>query len=354
MQNAWVYVGTYTQDLTPAGEHSRGIYRFQLDTVTGQLEPAGCTEHADNPSFLTISHDNKRLYAVSELGGSAAVTAYAIGSGGALEKLGEQVYPGSAMCHLTLSPRDDFLIASNYLSGTVLSIALDESGAPGRCVSEMRHAGSGPNAQRQEAPHAHSANFTLDGMHVIAADLGADALYTYVFDRQSGRLSAPVQTKVMLGEGPRHLRFVGEELYLLTELGGNLLHLVPGRLPGLYALRQSFSTLPEAFTSENTAAELALSGDYRFLYASNRGADTICVAERTEQGMRAVGSFPCGGKTPRHFALSPEDRFLIVANQHSHEVVVLPRDAESGRVGRALCRVPVPNPSCVQWVTTDA
>lgn len=341
------YVGTYTDKRMDTGEKSRGIYCGSFDLSTGQLAVTGVTPHDENPSYLAVSHSGRFLYAVSELAECAAVTAYAIGQGGVLQEISKSRYPGAAMCHIEISPDDRYLIASNYLSGTVLSIALCSDGALGDLRCEMQHRGSGPDAVRQQTPHAHSARFTPDGAQVIAADLGTDALYTYQFDPSTGRLSPACQTKVIPGEGPRHFDYLGDDIYLITELGNHVQRLVPNQQFGLYAMRENVSTLPSDFVGQSAGADIHVSSDQRFVYASNRGSDTIFVGAVTPTGLNPQGAFASGGKTPRNFALSPGEDFFMIANQDSHTLVAMARDHDTGGAVSIASTVSIPYPVCV-------
>lgn len=344
------YVGTYTDRYTDTGEKSGGIYCGSLDLSTGHLTITGVTPHDENPSYLAVSHSGRFLYAVSELDTYAAITGYEIGQDGVLQELSKREYPGAAMCHLAISPDDRYVLASNYTSGTVLSISLGVDGSLGDLCCEMHHRGSGLDALRQQAPHAHSARFTPDGKQVIAADLGTDALYTYHFDSAMGKLLLACQTKVIPGEGPRHFDFLGEDIYLITELGNHVQRLVPNQDFGLYAMRENFSSLPSDFVGKSAGADIHVSSDHRFVYASNRGSDTIFVGEVTPNGLQPQAAFACGGKTPRNFALSPGENYFVIANQDSHVLVAMARDSGTGNAVSIASTASIPYPVCVCFV----
>ena len=353
--SAFVYVGTYTDQTTPSGERSRGIYSFRMH-ANGRMDALGSVAHGDNPSYLIMAKRRRILYAVSELNGQAAITAYAMQPDGSLRALGSAAYPGSAMCHLAIDAQERFLLAANYLSGTVLSVALTPEGLPGALCANIQHAGRALPDKQPPAPHAHSAQFLPGGPYVVAADLGTDTLYTYRMDEQTGALHAAGEARVPHGQGPRHfvLDAQGTTLYLLTELGNRVMRFACAPETGTLTFLDEMSSLPASFAGKSSGADIHLSPDGRFLYASNRGSDTLLCAATGAQGLHDPSWYSCGGRVPRNFALTQDGGLLLTANQNSHNIAVLARDAQTGSVARDVSGVPVPFPVCLVIVPEEA
>jgi 6-phosphogluconolactonase len=213
----------------------------------------------------------------------------------------------------------------------------------------VQHRGSGPRADRQEAAHAHSATVTPDGQHVIVADLGMDALVVYTLAAE-GKLREHMRANTRPGAGPRHLTFHpnGHRLYVANELDCTVTAFDYDTERGLLSERETHDTLPPG-APETTVADIHLSHMANRLYVSNRGHNSIAVFEVDEAGALTRIAVPaCGGDWPRNFAVAPDDRFILVANQYSGEVCVLPVTADG--LGEPQARASVPGASCIQFI----
>ena len=216
------------------------------------------------------------------------------------------------------------------------------------------HAGSGPNAARQERSHAHCVLASPDNAHVLVADLGIDQLVVYRFDAATGALSEKgASFKMKAGAGPRHFAFhpSGRYLYAINELDSTIAALAFDAESGGLELLQTVPALPSGYTSESHCAGLKLTPDGRYLYGSNRGHDSLVVYATDEATGRLtfVEHHSCLGRTPRDFAIDPSGRFLLVANQDSDTVNVLRIDPASGRLADSGQRAEVGTPMCVTF-----
>lgn len=340
----YLYVGTYT-----ANSGSKGIYLFGVEAGTGAATLRGTWSETPNPSFLALA--GGCLYAASEQPDRARVDAYRVAAGGALCWLNAREAPGAATCHVAVSPSAPLLFAANYSSGSVLCFSLAADGRIGPLRDERRHTGRGPDPVRQEGPHAHSVTPAPDGGFVLAADLGLDRLLPYRPDARGRLRPAGPPTAVPGGQGPRHTAFSadGRRCYLVTELG-NRVYAYRAGPDGLTDCLGDWPILPEAFSGQSIAAGIQLSPDGRFLYASSRGWDGIAAfAVRRDGALTPCGHFPAGGRGPRCFCLSPDGRWLAVANQQSDAVALLPRDIGTGKLGAPVSRLSVPQAVCVLW-----
>ena len=349
-----VYVGTYT------GGGSRGIYRFEMNPASGKSTAPVLAGESENPSFLALHPGGRVLYAVNEVGSAGdagSVSAFAIDPvTGALNRIGRQPSGGADPCHLIVDPSGRNLLVANYSSGSVAVLPLDADGRPGPATIVRQHAGSGPNKARQVGPHAHAVLLDAAGRFALSADLGADRIFIDRFDAAAGRLQAlqPEAVDLVPGSGPRHLAWhpSGKYLYSINELRSTVTVFRYDSDRGGLEPVQSITTLPPGFAGENTAAEVAVSPDGRFLYGTNRGDDTLALfAIEADSGLlAAAGHFPTGGRTPRHFAIDPEGRWLLVANQDSDSIVAFRRDGATGRPTRVGRPVRVPKPVCILFI----
>lgn len=346
-----VFIGTSGGQ--PGEAH--GIYRADFDPSTGTLGKPVLAVASKAPGFLVQHPHSPVLLAIGSpqqpfADGSSAVIAFAIGEDHSLRMLGEASTGGRGACHLAIDASGRTVAVANYADGIISTLRLDERGVPRETISVITNRGSGPHPQRQKGPHAHGVYFDQANRHLYVPDLGLDKVLVYPFDAATSRLGdamAPLVTAP--GAGPRHLAFSADEshAYVINELDNTVL--VARHDQGRLSALRTIATLPAGFSGANTTAEIELSPDGRFLYASNRGHDSIVVLHREPaDGIEPVIQHaPCGGRTPRHFKISPCGKWLLCGHQGSHSVSVLPRDPASGRLGQPVSTVSVPTPTCI-------
>ncbi|MGP4109770.1 lactonase family protein [Streptomyces sp. 4N509B] len=326
-----VYLGAYTG---PDPTHGIGVAR--ADGTTGALTLDAVTPTA-NPSFLALGPGADVLYAVNE-NGEGRVSAFALGADGNVTgSLGSAPTGGGAPCHLVVHADGGHLFVANYSSGSVAVVTLGGDGTPLEVSHLVQHTGSGPDPDRQEGPHAHMVlTDPAAPNRLLAVDLGTDSVYVYAFDPGTGRLTQEHQVAMAPGSGPRHLALhpAGDAAYVLGELNSTLTACAYDAATGGLTPGGVVPTLPEGAPADgNTPAEVLVSSDGRFVYASNRGHDSVAVlavAEGDHTALTPLGHHPCGGSGPRHLALSPDESWLYAANQYSGTVTRLARDATTG------------------------
>lgn len=332
-----------------------GIQACRFDPASGVLTPIGALTGVRNPSYLALHPNAQWLYAVSEtalatdsvFGGACAVR-YAR-EPFAAELVNQRSTNGDHPCHLMLDATGRWLVASNYSSGSVSVFPILADGALGEMTDLVQHHGHGVNPQRQAGPHAHSATLSPDGRYVIVADLGIDELLVYTLDTHAGKLIAHKRVVARPGAGPRHLAFHpnGRMLYVANELDSTVSTCDFDAADGGIVERQFLSTLA-APNPSNTVADIHVSRAGDRVYVSNRGDNSIAVFAVGEAGrLNRVAIAPCGGDWPRCFALSPDGRCMLVANQYSNEVVVLSLRPGGVEVGQRVARIPVAGASYV-------
>ena len=346
-------VGTYT---TKTG--SAGVYRFRMHPGTGALAALGTSDVGPDPSFLAVHPRRPVVYAVNEVeqyegepGG--AVGAFALDPvSGALAPLDRRATGGAAPCYVSVDPAARHAMVANYVGGNVAFFALTPDGALGERLRLDQHAGTGPRADRQEKPHAHSIVPDPSGRWALSADLGADRIYVYSVD---GAAAPTPSVAVRPGTGPRHMAFdrSGRFLYVVGELDLSLTtYRFDPATGALSPLRTDPLVEDPAAGGDRTGADVHLAPSGRFLYASVRGADVIAVfaVDAATGALTFVERVPTGGHWPRNFGLDPSGRFLLVANQRSSSLVGFRVDPATGRLTSSGVRVEVPAPVCVRFV----
>jgi len=346
----------YVSGYVPADQP--GIHACIFDEATGDLSVRGTFAGVVNPSFVIVHPSGSWLYAVSETsqredGKPGAVWALRFtGEPWRMEPINHQPSGGDLPCHLEIDSTGRWLLVSNYGSGSVSVLPILPGGALGEMTDLVQHQGSGPHPGRQEGPHTHSTTFTPDQRFVIVADLGIDALRVYEFDAAAGRLRAYTHHTTRPGAGPRFKVFHpgGQHVYTVNELDNTVVVYDYDAASGGLRERQVVWTLPPG-APESTVADVHISPSGDRLYVSNRGHDSISIFEIEADGRLArLAIRPCGGRCPRAFAIAPGGRFLLVANQESDEVVVLPVLDSLEALGAPVARTSFAGASCVHFV----
>ncbi len=354
-----IFIGTYTSKEVA----SKGVYAVRLDSDTGALSEPVAAAETPNPTFLTWRPDGRVLYALGECpgpdgqtGGGVAAFSYdsATGKLALLNRRGTG--GGGSTTMLATDTAGRMLITVSYGAGYVASFPLAADGRVGECATLLAHSGPlGPNKVRQDKPHPHSVTISPDNRFALVADLGLDRVLVYSLDPAAGTLALhdPAFIPTPPGTGPRHTKFSrdGRFFYILNEIDGSISVCAYDVDRGTGTPVQHISTLPAGFkvTDPDRAAEIRLHPNDRFVYASNRGHDSIAVFSRNavDGTLQLVGITPCGGQQPRNFALSPDGRWLVCANQNSNNVVVFKVDAATGRLTPTGHTATVPQGVCV-------
>jgi 6-phosphogluconolactonase len=347
----FVYVGTYTR------RNSKGIYFFRFEPADGSLISEGLAAEVESPSFLALHPSRRYLYAVNE-SVSGTICAFSIDATTGELKLQSRVASrGSSPCHLTLDKSGKSLVAANYGDGSVAVFPILENGALGEASDFIPHSGLSVHPQRQRGPHAHQVVFSPDNKFAFVPDLGIDEIVIYRFDSARGKLAPndPAFAKVDPGSGPRHLAFHpnGRFAYALGELGGAITAFRYDAVRGALDAFQTISTRPKNFYGDNNSAEIEIHPHGRFLYASNRGPDTIAVfqIDSVSGVLQAIYQVPTQGKTPRHFAIDPAGAFLLAANQDSDTIVTFRIDQKKRTLEPTGRVVECPTPVCITFVS---
>jgi 6-phosphogluconolactonase len=340
------------------GGYATAILRAEFDSNFGALSAPREIAAMPSPSFLARSADGRFLYATSE-GNQSALHAFAFRPDGTLAALNSVPSEGAWTCHLALSPDGRLLVAASYVGGCIIAYRVSDDGSLAERVAFFRHEyASGANAGRQAEAHAHGVLWTPDGRELLVTDLGGDRVYSYAYDATAGTLAPRADAlwaDLPAGCGPRHavLSPDGRRLFVICELDNTVVTLVRdaaganAAAGGWRVAGAGVSILPAGFAGQSSAAELAMSADGRWLYASNRGHDSIAVFVIDAAGALAPRGHFAVPAIPRHFTLSPDGRWLIVAGQGAGLVQVFALNPESGGLRAVNSPVAAAKASCV-------
>lgn len=345
-----VYFGTYTSGA------SQGIYVADFDPSSGAVSNLRVAAATENPSFLAKHPVLPVLYAVGEMvkqpdGDGGTVSAFRMEESGELTLINRASSVGAGPCHVAVAPSGKHVAVANYGGGSVALLPIDEKGALGKASAFIQHEGSSVNKDRQGEPHAHSVTFDPSGKFLIVADLGIDKLMIYKYDATAGSLTATEPAVLKAGAGPRHTKFhpTLPVLYSVNELGNSVTVFSFDAGSGATKELETIGALPSDFKGNSTTAEIRVHPSGRFVYASNRGHDSIAVFAVDDKSgkLSAKGQTPTAGRTPRNFNVDPSGKYLLAANQDSDSVVTFAIDAKTGALKQVGEPLNVPMPVCV-------
>lgn len=350
VQKYYLFIGTYT------GKGSKGIYVYRFDAATGKAEWVSNTDSVSNPSFLALSASGKYLYAVNENGGSepGEVSSFSFDkANGRLKLLNRQPSGGDHPCYITVTRNNKWVIAGNYTGGNFSVFPVDANGRLRPYAQLVQHRGSSANPDRQEKAHVHATVLSPSEDRLLVPDLGMDKVMVYPFRPASARPLDTLQRSSAVskpGNGPRHLTFHpnGRFAYLMEEMSGTVA--VYRYRQGKLEFVQRISSHPSDFKGNMGSADIHLSPDGKFLYASNRGdANNIAIFSVNSSTGRLAnkGWQSTQGKTPRNFMIDPTGNYLLVANQQTNTVVIFKRNPATGLLRDTGNRIEVPNPVCL-------
>jgi 6-phosphogluconolactonase len=357
-----VYAGTFTTG------KSKGIYLFRLQTQNLEvsqnimLMPLGLAAETPSPSFLEIDNKRNLLFAVNETNTfegkpTGGVSAFAMDRvTGKLTLLNQKSSLGTGPCHLVLDKTGRWLLVANYAGGSVAVFPVAADGHLGESTDFVQHTGKSIDPNRQSGPHAHCVTMSPDNRFAFVCDLGLDKVMCYQFDAERGKLTPadPAFVSLKPGAGPRHMVFRpdGKFAYVINELNSTVTAFGYDPSSGKLTEVQSVSTLPGYWEGKNSTAEIGVHPSGKYLYASNRGHNSVVLFEiDPDKGtLNFVEEQGTGGKTPRHFGIEPSAKHLAIGNQDSDTILVCRIDAGNGRLKPSGVFVDCPSPVCVKFV----
>lgn len=352
----WVYVGTAEYHDSP----TKSLYLCRFNAGTGALSVAGVAAETVNSGFLAVDPTDKFLYAVNEIGEyqgqkNGAVSSFQINRDtGKLTFLNQVPALGANPSFITVSKNGKFALFASYYGG-VVTRPIHADGSLGEPTASLQM-GVAAGTPHQENSHPHAVVLSPDGRFGIIPDLGLNRIFAFHFDQNTGSLvtNDPPFWQSAEGSGPRHLAFTPNArfAYAINEMQSSLSVLSFDARTGAFQHVETVSTLPASFKDSNTGAEVEVAASGKFMYASNRGRNSIAVfAIDGEKGtLTNVQDVPTEGTTPRNFAIDPSGNFLLVGNQDSNEIVEFRIDPATGRLAPTGQKAQIPSPACILFV----
>lgn len=345
---------TVTLWIGTGGKGAEGIYRTELDTEAGTLTDPVLAARIGSPGFVTLSADGKRLYTICSIDKQGSVAAFSIGEDDSLTLINSQVIGDGGAAHLCLDRENKLLFTAQYGGGSTAVFPIGDDGSIGERSCLVEHSGSGPNESRQKGPHPHWAGVSPDNRFLFVPDLGADKVVIYRIDHDNAAIVPHGAGIAVPGGGPRHMKFSkdGSKIYLLNELLMSVTVFDYDAEAGTMDPVQTISTLPEEMWEiPNKSSEIRVHPSGNFVYAANRGHDSIAAFSINDDGtLTFVEREAIRGSWPRNFNVDPTGQWMIVAGRYSNTLSVFRIDEETGGMLFHGKVVNVPAPICVEWV----
>jgi 6-phosphogluconolactonase len=341
---------------THAAGPGRGFSLAHFEPGNGALTAPRFDAEAVAPSFFVVAPDGRHLYACNSVR-QGGLSSYAIDARtGRIRLLNRVASGGAEPCYVSLDQTGRYALVANYDSGSVAVFALERDGRVGARTAFALHTGRSADPLRQTRAHAHSIVVDPGNCFALAADLGSDRIYVYRFDAKTGALAPndPPFASTPPGFGPRHLTFHpnGRWGYVTGEIGNAVIGFAWNPVRGILRQFQSLSTLPPGFHGPDTAAEIAVRPDGKFLYVSNRGSDTLAAfsIDPDTGRLAMIGSVSSQGRMPRNLAIDPTGQWIVVTNCDADNAAVFRIDPRTGRLALAGPPVSVPYPFGVRFL----
>jgi 6-phosphogluconolactonase len=345
------YVGSRTtRERNARGD---GINVYRVDAQSGAWTHVQHVSGLPNPSYLAFDRTRSFLYAVH--GDLTDISAYRVDARtGALKSLNHTTTGGRNPVHLSVDPGNRFVIVANHLSSNVAVLARNEDGSIGALVDTMTLSGKvGPHRSEQPFSKPHGVEFDRLGGFIAVPDKGVDQVFCFRLDADTGKLRRvqPEAPPSREGAGPRHISFHpgGALAYVINELDSTVTAYWFDDERGALTPFQILTTLPDTFVGNSRASEIAVAPNGRFLYASNRGHDSIAIfaIDADDGRLSHIAWQSAEGRSPRFFAFEPSGHFLFVANEDSDTIVTFEADANTGKLAQTGNVVHTGSPVCI-------
>nr|WP_121269433.1 lactonase family protein [Pedobacter schmidteae] len=339
-------IGTYT---SPG--KSEGIYIYNFDVSTAEFKFKSVAKGVTNPSYLSVSKNNKFVYSVAEAPNNSAVAAFAFdGQKAELSFLNKQATTSPGPCFVLSDEKN--LFSANYGGGSISVFGIEANGAITPLKQLVQHTGKSIDPQkRQESAHAHQIQFTPDHKYVVCNDLGEDQIYVYNYHPNAKEqvLTVKQVVKTNLCSGPRHLAFSpnGKFAYLAHEFNGSIT--VFAYTDGNLTKIQEIGTVEQGFSGRVDGADIHVTPDGKFVYETNRGdANTISAfAVQANGKLSFVSRNSTLGKGPRNFTIDPTGKYLLVGHQYTNDIVIFERNKKTGTLRDTGKRIELGSPVCL-------
>ena len=354
-------VPAQTRDIIYAGTSStrgsKGIYVFEFDRIQGKMIELQTVTEGSSPGFMALSPDRKMIYSIYGKGtlpdGNGSVMAFKIDRiTGLLTKVNEQSAGGKGPAHISVDPKGRFAYVSNYGDGTLSVLPINKDGSLAKASDFIKHSGSSVVVGRQEGSHIHSAIPSADGRFLYVSDLGIDKIMIYKVGENGKLTPADVPFSISSsGSGPRHFTIHpnGKFAYSAEEISSTVASFRVNKKNGALNPIERLDMLPKGFTERNSAADIHFSPDGKFLYASNRGHESLVIYKANSRNgkLTLVGHEGTGGKHPRNFMIDKNGEFALTGNQNTDNIVIFKRDKQTGKLMPTGDQAMVPAVTCL-------
>jgi 6-phosphogluconolactonase len=352
-QKYFLFIGTYT------GSGSKGIYVYSFDAVTGKAKWISNTEGVVNPSYLAITPNGKYLYACTETktDNAGGISAFRFNrEKGSLTFINKQSSGGDNPAYVSVKKSGKWVIAGNYSGGSLSAFPVKADGGIQPYRQLIQHTGASINKQRQEAPHVHATVFSPKEDYLFVPDLGLDKVMIYKFNpsmQKPMKAALPAFAATVPGSGPRHFIFHPNKrwAYLIEEMAGTVVayNYTNGKLNAM----QQILTHPDTATGNFGSADIHVSPDGKFLYASNRGNENniaIFSVDMSSGKLSLKGLQSTMGVQPRNFTIDPSGKYLFAANQKTGNIVIFKRHPVTGLLHYTGEQINIPEPVCLKMI----
>jgi 6-phosphogluconolactonase len=349
-------VGTYTTG------KSQGIYVYHFDTETGKVTYQDKVTGVNNPSYIAVSNNRKFVYSVNEIGSdrTGSVSSFSFDAkSGKIALLNKQPSNGAGPCYVSVDKANKNVFIANYAGGSLSVLPIKADGSLGEPSQTIQDEGTGPNKDRQEKPHVHTAVLSPDEKYLLYTDLGTDKLNIMHYNPSAAKPLTPADPAFVAatgGDGPRHIAFSpnAKYMYLIHEMGGDIVTYEYNN--GQLKKTASTTILPDGFQGSIGAADIHISPDGKYLYSTNRGSANeieVFAISKADGKLTFIERTSSLGKTPRNFVIDPTGNFLLVANQTSDDVYVFKINKTTGKLTYTGTKVEIGNPTCLKFAAID-
>lgn len=336
------YVSTYTQG------DNHGIKIYDVDMEKGRFIEKDKVE-ISNSSYVTVSHNGKYLYSITDLG----VEAYTILKDGSLKIINFAPINGMRGCYVSTDYTDSYLFVAGYHDGKLTVLRLKEDGSIGEITDEIYHKGLGSVAERNFRPHINCARMTHDNKYLLVADEGMDHVNVYSFDLQKGTVRLADIIRSELESAPRHIKISkdGRFIYIVHEWKCYIdVYFYEERNGNPYFEKiQSIETVPMSRGSNNAASALSFSADYKYLLSSNAGDNSVVIysASPKDGKLTKIFCLPISGEYPKDADFFPNNKFLVSLNHETNDMTFFHIDLEKGTMIMNGPSIKVDVPNCI-------
>lgn len=339
----------YVSSYTSTTKENFGIRIYDVDLKKGYLTEKNQI-NITNSSYVSISHDRKYLYSITDFG----VEAYKIQPNGDLKIINQGTINGMRASYLSTDYDNKFLFTGGYHDGKITVLRLGKDGSIGEITDELFHKGLGTIADLDSRPHVSCVKMTRDNKFLLAADLGTDNTFVYKLDHKTGKLTQVDIIHSDQKSGPRHIKTSkdGKYIYIVHARGTYIdvyEYIDNGDQAPDFEKIQSISTLNDYHASGSAASALNLSDDFKYLVSSNAGDNSACMYSIDQKTglLTKLFCLPVSGDYPKDVALFPDNKHLISLNHESNTMTFFSVDPKAGLIVMNNKEIKVDQPNCI-------